>query len=652
MKLRLALCLFFLLPVFCFPQGAKRLDSLKIAIAKAANDTNKVHLYFRAYAETQHSDPDRVKVFSDSALKLSERLDYKAGIATSLDNIGNYYNGKGSYAEALKHFARALDVFEKLGKTRNVSVVCNSIGNTYLGINNDDKAFEYYQKSHDYAVEAKNKYAIAIADVGLSSIFSKKGQPRSALNSLFEAKNIFEEFKAKYPVAVTLTNIGSAYIDLGMPDSALFYFEKSLVLHGEVKNNYAIFSTLQLIGNVLASKKEYKKALDYYFRSLEMAHKDGAVDNEKSICKSISDVYKAIGDFSKAYEYYVKYTEFKDSVFNADNTKQLLEVQTKYETEKKDKAIAILNKDKELKEAAISRARFIIWAAGIGLVLVIGFAFFMWRGYMIKKKTNRILEFQKNVIEEKNKSITDSIRYAKNIQEAILPEEEMLNMVLGEHFVFFKPKDIVSGDFYWISHKPDRIYLASVDCTGHGVPGAFMSMIGNTLLNDLVNDKQISSTSGILFSLREGIIKSLKQSGAAGETRDGMDIALCCIHTNGHLEFSGANNPLWIMREGRCIEFKGDKQPIGIYSGEALNYTRHDTELKKGDAIYLFTDGFPDQFGGEKGKKFKYKQLQELLLSHHQLPMREQKELLARTYEEWRGQLEQVDDILVIGIRV
>ncbi|MFL5753439.1 MAG: tetratricopeptide repeat protein [Bacteroidia bacterium] len=653
MKTRSLFCLFLF---SCFFPGSsqdeKRLDSIATAISRSPDDTNKVKLCLMAHLLLQHPAPDSAKVYSDKALALSEKLQYKAGIAGALDNIGNYYNGRGSYAEALKHFSRALDVFEQLGRKRNMSVVCNSIGNTYLGINNDEKAVEYYQKSHDYAVEAKNKYAAAIADVGLSSVFSKKGQYRSALNSLFEAKSIFEERKAKYPVAVCLTNIGSAYVDLSMPDSALYYFESSLQIHGEVQNNYAIFSTLQLMGNVFAGKKEYKKALDYYFRSLDLAHKNGAVDNEKSICKNISDAYRSMGDFNKAYEYYVKFTAFKDSVFNSDSHKQLLEVQTKYETEKKDKEILVLNKDRQLKEAAISQARFIISAAAVMLLIVVIFALFMWRGYRIKKKTNRILQFQKNVIEEKNKSITDSIRYAKNIQEAILPEEELLDAVLGEHFIFFKPKDIVSGDFYWVAHKKDRFYFASVDCTGHGVPGAFMSMIGNTLLNELVNDKQITSTAGILFSLREGVIKSLKQSGAAGEARDGMDIALCCIHSNGQLEFSGANNPLWIIREGKCIEFKGDKQPIGIYSGEALSYTRHDIQLKKGDAVYTFTDGFADQFGGVKGKKFKYKQLQELLLNNFSRPMREQKELLSATYESWRGQLEQVDDILVIGVRI
>jgi serine phosphatase RsbU (regulator of sigma subunit) len=266
---------------------------------------------------------------------------------------------------------------------------------------------------------------------------------------------------------------------------------------------------------------------------------------------------------------------------------------------------------------------------------------------------------QKKIIEEKNKDITDSINYAKLIQEAILPSKEIKYRIFPKSFILFQPRDIVSGDFYWFSEKNGKRIIAAADCTGHGVPGAFMSMIGNSFLNEIVNEKGIIQPSEILNLLRANIIKSLNQSnaenvsGAIRQVQDGMDIALCMFDENNNtVEFSGANNPVWIIRNGELKEYKGDKQPIGLYSGEAKPFTNNTIKLEKGDSVYIFTDGFADQFGGKAGKKFKYKQLMELLISIQEKEMIEQENILARTINEWKGDIEQVDDILVIGIKI
>lgn len=290
-----------------------------------------------------------------------------------------------------------------------------------------------------------------------------------------------------------------------------------------------------------------------------------------------------------------------------------------------------------------------------------------------EQEKKKILESQKEKLEvqvaertvelaEKNKDITDSIKYAKRIQEAMLPNLDSMLKHIPDSFVLYKPKDIISGDFYWFTEKNNLLFLAAADCTGHGVPGALMSMIGSTLLNEIINGKGIIKADDILFQLREGIIKSLKQTGADGESKDGMDISLCIVNkANQSLEFAGANNPLWIIRnietietesESKLIEIKGNKQPIGIYFGEANPFTAHTIKYNTGDVIYLFTDGYADQFGGPKGKKFKYSQLQQLILNNSSAPMRQQKENLENTIKSWKGELEQIDDILVIGIKL
>ncbi|MCE3279862.1 MAG: rsbU 7 [Bacteroidetes bacterium] len=257
-------------------------------------------------------------------------------------------------------------------------------------------------------------------------------------------------------------------------------------------------------------------------------------------------------------------------------------------------------------------------------------------------------------IDEKNKDITDSIHYAKRIQEAILPSDSNIKQLLPDSFVFYKPKDIVSGDFYWLEQWGPQTLIAAVDCTGHGVPGAFMSIVAHNILTQAVNVLGLSKPALILNETNTQLSRKLNQDPEEATVRDGMDIALCAInYKKSTMEFAGANNPLWLIRNDQIIEINGDKFPIGAFVGEELQkFTNHEWEIQKGDCIYIFTDGYADQFGGPKGKKFKYKQFHELLLKIHSKPMWEQKEILQRVNEEWQGELEQVDDVLIIGIRI
>ena len=264
------------------------------------------------------------------------------------------------------------------------------------------------------------------------------------------------------------------------------------------------------------------------------------------------------------------------------------------------------------------------------------------------------VQMQKEIIEQKNKDVTDSINYAKGIQQAILSDKKELTKVFPDSFILFRPKDIVSGDFYWFSIKGNRVLLAAADCTGHGVPGALMSMIGNTFFNEIANEKGVTDPAEILNEVREHVIKILKPQESVNQSKDGMDVALCNIDlATLNMQFAGAFNGAWLIREKNLIEITGDKFPIGVHAGgESKPFTRKEMQLQKGDSLYLFTDGFADQFGGPKGKKFKYKQLADLLISFSERPMEEQKEMLKNTFDEWKGSLEQVDDLLVMGVRV
>jgi len=268
----------------------------------------------------------------------------------------------------------------------------------------------------------------------------------------------------------------------------------------------------------------------------------------------------------------------------------------------------------------------------------------------VKERTQEIRN-QKDQIEKQNKEIKYSFDYAKRIQSTVLPTNEVFEDLFAENFIFFKPRDIVSGDFYWISQKENKIFITASDCTGHGVPGSLMSMLGITMLHEIVNEKDFNSSDEILNELRSNIARTLKQEGKPGEQKDGMDMVLLIYDLKTRkMEFSGANNPIYIIRDGEMIEYKGNNMPVAFYDN-MTPFTRHTIQMNQGDRVYLFSDGFPDQFGGPNGKKFMYKPFKALLLEVHERPMEEQERILKMVFDEWKGNLDQIDDVLVMGLR-
>lgn len=255
---------------------------------------------------------------------------------------------------------------------------------------------------------------------------------------------------------------------------------------------------------------------------------------------------------------------------------------------------------------------------------------------------------QKTIIETKNKEITESIEYAQHIQHALLTPSHIVKEYLKKSFILYKPKDIIAGDFYWIEHVDDKIFFAAADCTGHGVPGAMVSVLCHNALNRSISEFGLDQPAKILDKTRAFVIEEF--ANAEEEVKDGMDIVLCMLQGN-HLAYAGANNPLWIISNGELTEIKADRQPIGLFD-HSHPFTEHTFELKKGDTVYIFSDGYRDQFGGPKGKKFKVEPFRKLLLSIQQAPMSKQRMIIDQVFEEWKGNLEQIDDVCVIGVRI
>jgi serine phosphatase RsbU (regulator of sigma subunit) len=370
------------------------------------------------------------------------------------------------------------------------------------------------------------------------------------------------------------------------------------------------------------------------------------------------DIYKTQGKFRDALEMHELFKRMEDSLNNTATQKAAMQ----YEQEKKDAvAAAIAEQEKALSEEKSRKQNIIIWSVVAGLLLVVVFAGFIFRSLRITRKQKQIIEVQKteveqskHVIEEKNKDITDSINYAKRIQKAMLPHRKDIWTAFPQSFVLFKPKDIVSGDFYFFHKNGQTAFIASADCTGHGVPGAFMSMVGAGKLNDAV--AQSTDTSEILSLLNKGIKSALKQSETdESATRDGMDIALCSVDTNARIvKYAGANRPIWIIRKGSAAveEIKATKKAIGGFTEDSQHFDSHEIQFEKGDTFYISTDGFADTFGGNEAKKVTTKRFKEILVSIQDKTMKEQEHHLDSFIEKWKGGTEQIDDILVIGVRL
>jgi len=353
------------------------------------------------------------------------------------------------------------------------------------------------------------------------------------------------------------------------------------------------------------------------------------------------------------------YNSLKDSIIREENLNQISELETKYETERVSRENELLNTQNMLQETELKRQRVMIYSL-IGIfVVILGSAFLLFRAYRAIKHANFLLEeqnieikHQRDQIFQQKQEITDSIHYASRIQTAILPPETFLDN-LDDHFILYKPRDIVSGDYYWMTQKDNKTIVVAADCTGHGVPGAFMSMLGISFLNEIVNKGESTEANEILNSLRANVVNSLHQTGEEGEQQDGMDLALCVIDNDRtKLWYAGAYNPLYLIRKGELTEIKPDKMPIGIHKEKSESFKNNVVPIQKGDALYMFSDGYVDQFGGPKAKKFMSKNFKELLISIHKKAMNQQKEILDNTIEDWKGNVEQIDDILVMGLRV
>lgn len=528
--------------------------------------------------------------------------------------------------------------------------------------------------------EANDRFRLMKCLINISLDYMDDKNYKEAYNNLSRAEKINKEVKDRVNAFYIQLNLGQYYLETGDKPKAIRYLNSSFEIATQEKMVDALTTNLIMLGKTYIEIERYDMAI---LKFLVAVYKSAEFDlpNERlEALHELNKVYRKVGDFENSLKYFEQYVMLKDSMYSVERLARIDHLEKQLDVEEKENQLA-LNKLELIEQTVqISKQKNqkYLFAGALSIVFIIMLV--VYKGLKDKKKANEIITFQKreveekkDEIEEKNKEIIDSINYAQRIQQALLKSEEKITEILPPHFILFKPKDIVSGDFYWAYEKQvgevKYLYVAVADCTGHGVPGGFMSMLSIAYLNEIAGKDKYIKPAEILNQLREKVIKELGQTGKIGETKDGLDISLCCIkqgdNENVDVQWAGANNPLWIISNNEVrdlkvdIESKGlflqeikaDKQPIGYFS-DLAPFTNHAIEVDKGDTLIMFSDGFPDQFGGEKGKKFKYKPFKKLLLGINSESLTLQKGKLDETFEKWKGNLEQIDDVCIVGIKV
>ncbi|MDQ3189985.1 MAG: SpoIIE family protein phosphatase [Bacteroidota bacterium] len=646
---------------------------------------------------------------------MAEQIDDEISQSYALSAIGNIYEGvyedsSEKNKTALEYYIKSLEIRERIGAPNEIAASLNETSRVYHLLGKHDKAQELRLKALKYAKESTNKENLVYLYNVLGHDYNHRIKDyNKGLEYQLKAYSIAKNQKNNLDIMFDITKeIAFSYYSLGSYKKSAEYYQQGILINDslrakEISYNYSISGIkyelekdiekqklLLKDSEILKEKTEAEKQtmlrnaffigfalvlllaifvfkgnrqklrsnreLDIKNNKIQIAYQTLALSENKfiQITSTINDVFYLYNIKEKKYEYISPNSEKllganPDFFYQGNSMKHFVikaDLPTLNEANKKiDSGIAY-----EI-EYRVMIDNDLIWIDEKSYPVYDEENNLVWNSGVCRDITTR--KTAEEILHKKNKDITDSINYASKIQQAILPESKEFKKHFQESFVFFQPKDIVSGDFYWITEKNDFVFFTAADCTGHGVPGGFMSMLGISLLNEIVNLKNIIEPSEILDLMKTRIIHALKQKGGLGESKDGMDMALCRLDkSKNELVVASANNPVWIIRKNELIEIKGDKQPVGISGGNDFKFTQKIVELQKGDCIYVLTDGYADQFGGPKGKKYKHKPLKELVISIHNKPMDEQREILSKTIINWKTHVEQVDDILVIGVKI
>ncbi len=652
---------------------------LKIAREKQKQNNGKELIFFKGKEALAINNIGyyffNYTIFTDSALhyykigmKLNEEIANYNNLVVSYSNVANVYQIKGDLIKAMELYNKALSYYDKVSDKTGITSSLNNLSNIYLYLNDTDqsilnlkKCFILAQFSHD-----KNMKAHVLHNIG---VLSQRKNYNEALQSVKSSLTLRKEIGDKKGIAqsllalATLADIKNNY---GLMQQ---YLDEAKPIIDEINNPFLPGLYYRELGQLNQSIGNAEKGLLYYTKALTIFEKNNSTNeilemlrNAITLCGQNPKFKLTKLDF---YEKFYKYEKLQNKT-----AAQKISMQQKYENQIKikDTEYKAEQEIKDEKNRSEKRKQQYI-TLGITSILIISliFSYFIFKALKLNREKTEVInqqkiivEQQKHLVEEKQKEIIDSINYSKRIQNSFLPSKTEFSDAFPNSFIIYQPKDIVSGDFYWMmdsknypSIKNNFKGIAVADCTGHGVPGAMLSMLGSSILNQAILESSVQSPSDILNFLNSELKKNLRSNNNE-IIRDGMDISCCMIFSDTLLmKFTGANNPCWIIRENKIVELKATKQAVtASKEDDVLPFSSTEIQLFKNDLVVLFTDGYADQFGGPKGKKFKYAQLEKILLESSQLSAQEQQVFIQNKFNFWKGSLEQVDDVCIIGIRI
>lgn len=667
-KPSVAICLLFF---FLFTSSASAQQSLPDSLnrtARTVSADSAAKLYVQLARYYIAVNPDSVVVYANKALKTAPEKSVAVGDAYI--QLGNHQHMTGNIDSAITYYTMAQNYFKEVGNEKGIGKVYQSFAVVKSSMKDHQGALEDNLKAIEIYERVGFKKGLTMAYMGVGNNYRFLGDTKQGSVYMFKAMNNARSLGDSAWYYQTMAEYAGMLYKASQNDSSEFYYNKSIPYLEANGFSYNLVAAYVTYGELLQEQKPVneQKLHDCLFKALAIVTELNIQDNVQYLYNQLGAYYVLRNKPDSVYYYMNLSKLMADSVSSARNMELLHETEAKYETEKKD--LLIQNQSLELtaKEKENKDKNRLLLIGAIGLFVVAVFAVIAFVNYRKSKAANVIIntqkqhveqqkqeiEHQKLLVEVKQKEIIDSIDYAKRIQSAILPPQKLIRSHLPDSFVLYKPKDIVAGDFYWLepvaSASGSTLLFAACDCTGHGVPGAMVSVICHNGLNRAVREYGLREPGKILDKTREIVISEFEKSEE--DVKDGMDVALCALSGNA-LQYAGANNPLWLIRKGatEVEEFKATKQPIGKYDNP-VPYTTHHIALQPGDTVYIFSDGYGDQFGGDYGKKLKASTLRKMLLSMQHETMERQCQLLDEAFTQWRSQLEQTDDVCVMGVRV
>ncbi|MCB0761234.1 MAG: tetratricopeptide repeat protein [Flavobacteriales bacterium] len=633
-------------------QDQHKVDSLFNCLQSCGEDSTYINCYLQLSGEFLFNNPDSAFSFARHSFQRAQESKDTASMAECYNVFGIVHTIQGKYLGGLENFQESLNWYRLLNDKRGIASIVNNIGVIYGYMDNYSESIKHYRESFEISMDLEDFEGAALNLFNIATDFLEVNQFDSARTytaQLDAFQNTHGQFIHCGPVK------GELFLHDNQLDSAWYWFDEGQAASLEDEDYHQYTACLVGKVEVALRQMDFPQASALLDETERLSRENQFNETLLEVFELRSQLYEAVQQYDKAFLAKDQYLDLKQQLDSINNFQRVSELNARYESEKRERELAEVTAQMAASEANKKARDRVYLVIGVSILLII----VMLIGSLIRKKrTNRLLNTQNLQITQQRQNILASINYAKKIQNSILIPEERIRQFLPESFVYFQPKDIVSGDFYWFEEIDNKLILATVDCTGHGVPGAFMSLIANDKLNKVVHEKGILEPSEVLTQVHREIVNSLNQEHGTDNSQDGMDMSLCVIdRSDRSIAFAGAQNPIFLVRDNQVEEIKADNLSLGgtVLSQKLNGSFRFSTKklyFEEGTALFMFTDGYIDQFGGEQNKKLNKSLFKNLILNTCQESFDKAKNSLDSYFATWRGDNPQIDDVLIIGARL